>query len=113
MPGFNGTGPQGLGPMTGGARGYCLDPAQAGPAVGFGYGRGRRAGRGFGRGMGMRQGFGAGWGVNPAAAPQGAYDQRSALEYQVKILEDQLSGMKETLSSYQRNASGGSEPSGE
>jgi len=26
MPGFNGTGPRGAGPMTGGARGYCAVP---------------------------------------------------------------------------------------
>jgi len=26
MPGFNGTGPRGLGPMTGGGRGFCAIP---------------------------------------------------------------------------------------
>jgi len=26
MPGFNGTGPRGIGPMTGGGRGYCAVP---------------------------------------------------------------------------------------
>ena len=26
MPGFNGTGPRGMGPMTGGGRGYCAIP---------------------------------------------------------------------------------------
>jgi len=26
MPGFDGTGPRGAGPMTGGARGYCVVP---------------------------------------------------------------------------------------
>ena len=26
MPGFDGTGPRGMGPMTGGARGYCAVP---------------------------------------------------------------------------------------
>lgn len=26
MPGFNGTGPRGMGPMTGGGRGYCAVP---------------------------------------------------------------------------------------
>ena len=29
MPGFDGTGPRGMGPMTGGGRGYCAAP-QAG-----------------------------------------------------------------------------------
>jgi len=26
MPGFDGTGPRGMGPMTGGGRGYCVVP---------------------------------------------------------------------------------------
>jgi len=26
MPGFDGTGPRGMGPMTGGGRGYCVIP---------------------------------------------------------------------------------------
>ena len=26
MPGFDGTGPRGMGPMTGGSRGYCAVP---------------------------------------------------------------------------------------
>ena len=26
MPGFDGTGPRGMGPMTGGSRGYCVIP---------------------------------------------------------------------------------------
>jgi len=30
MPGFDGTGPRGLGPMTGGGRGYCAVPLGAG-----------------------------------------------------------------------------------
>ena len=28
MPGFDGTGPRGLGPMTGGCRGYCVLPVK-------------------------------------------------------------------------------------
>jgi len=37
MPGFDGTGPRGLGPMTGGARGYCAMPVGN---TGAGYRRG-------------------------------------------------------------------------
>ena len=54
MPGFDGTGPRGMGPMTGGGRGFC------GPyAVGSGYGLGRGYGfeRGYGFGMGMPYGY--------------------------------------------------------
>jgi len=39
MPGRDGTGPMGYGPMTGGRRGFCGDAA---PSPGRGGGRGRR-----------------------------------------------------------------------
>jgi hypothetical protein len=41
MPGFDGTGPGGMGPFTGGGRGFCRTRgmAPAYPAYGFGYGR--------------------------------------------------------------------------
>lgn len=76
MPGFNGTGPGGMGPMTGGARGWCTpysplyagaDPAPDGPYAyppsyfrprrgyppAYGFGRPRWGLRGFwGRGLG-------------------------------------------------------------
>ena len=65
MPGFDGTGPMGAGPMTGGARGFC-NPASAdyGPIYGggFGYGRGFGRGRGFRRGFGQGRGWGRGYG---------------------------------------------------
>ena len=75
MPGFDGTGPQGQGPMTGGGRGLC-NPRAIGYgspfAGGFGYGRGfgmgRGYGRGFGRGMGM--GMGMGYGYGPGYGPR-------------------------------------------
>jgi hypothetical protein len=71
MPGFDGTGPQGKGPMTGGGRGFCypgLKEAIPGtpsglprlglrrfwPPLGLGRGVG---GRGGGRGRGWRGGF--------------------------------------------------------
>jgi len=64
MPGLNGTGPMGDGPMTGGGRGRC-NPANRGFEGQFidiftGFNRGSGSGRGSGRGsgMGMRRGFG-------------------------------------------------------
>ncbi len=48
MPGFDGTGPAGSGPMTGGGRGYCcyagsynFGRPRLRQGTGFGYGRGR------------------------------------------------------------------------
>ena len=66
MPGFNGSGPAGAGPMTGGGRGLC-NPVNAnrGAWSAAGFGRGLGFGRGFMRGgSGMRRGFGGrglGW----------------------------------------------------
>jgi len=61
MPGRDGTGPQGLGPMTGRGFGSCAAPVvpQVDPRLGRGRGgpgrgRGRGFGQGFGRGMGRR-----------------------------------------------------------
>ena len=48
MPRFDGTGPAGQGPMTGGGRGNC----SAGRGTGFGRGM-RCGGRGMGRGAGF------------------------------------------------------------
>jgi hypothetical protein len=71
MPRGDGTGPAGLGPMTGRAAGYCAGypvPGFMNPIGGRGYwgwGRGGGRGRGFGRGFGWaRAGFGwPAWGV--------------------------------------------------
>jgi hypothetical protein len=80
MPGFNGTGPAGLGPMTGWGRGYCnpyiasygqapvTGPTYWAPGYwrgfgrGLGFGRGRALGRGFRRGYGPGFGWGLGYG---------------------------------------------------
>lgn len=68
MPFLDGTGPRGMGPMTGRGMGYCAGRVSPGfpPArtAWFGRGRGRGFGRGMGRGwgMGFGRGFGRGWG---------------------------------------------------
>ncbi len=57
MPGGNGTGPMGMGPMTGRGRGRCTEnawPDQADDRPR----RGRGRGRGFGRELAQRMGFG-------------------------------------------------------
>ena len=79
MPGFDGTGPAGRGPMTGGGRGYCNPYVPRMPGVGpvrapywgsaravspYGFGRPHWGlGRGFfGRGLGRGWGLGRGRG---------------------------------------------------
>ena len=62
MPGFDGTGPRGMGPMTGGGRGYCSPRGARGGWLsyggrgwgGYGYGYGY-PGRGFGLGVVTRE----------------------------------------------------------
>ncbi|MBN1152457.1 MAG: DUF5320 domain-containing protein [Dehalococcoidia bacterium] len=82
MPRGDGTGPMGMGPMTGRGAGYCSGAGAPGfmnPSPGWGYGRGygrgfglglgRGGGRGFAaRGFGRRgAGFGAPYGYGPWA----------------------------------------------
>jgi len=110
MPGFDGTGPAGIGPMTGWGRGYCS------PGTGIAYrGRGLWMGRGGGWGFGFRGssppwpyvGLGRGglprcgyyvgnaaWGMpyGPAAvAPEWTMEQ------ELGYLRDEAEAVKETL----------------
>ena len=69
MPRGDGTGPAGMGPMTGRGVGFCVGyavPGYANPIGGRGYGMGWGRGRGMGRGRGFGRGFGwagAGYGM--------------------------------------------------
>ena len=108
MPRGDGTGPMGLGPMTGRGLGYCAGyrvPGFANPA-GYGLGRGMAWGRGGGggRGLALRRGRGgfappyAGFvppvaGVFPTAVP----DEETALKSHLSVLEQQLSAVKARL----------------
>lgn len=56
MPGFDGTGLFGSGPITGGGRGFCASQAETIPNRPF-YGRAFARGFGMGRGRGFRNWF--------------------------------------------------------
>ena len=101
MPRGNGTGPAGMGPMTGRGAGYC---------AGFGVpGYANFAGRGFfgcsGRGMGFRNRFFAaglpGWqgaGRPPYyAVGLSADEEKDVLARQAKAFEDQLTGLRKRI----------------
>ena len=80
MPGFNGAGPAGMGPMTGWGQGYCNPsrPAYASaPALEAGY-RAAAYGRGFGRGFGRGRGVGRGRDYERGFGRRGAYPARGA-----------------------------------
>ena len=83
MPGFDGTGPAGMGSMTGWGRGFCNPSRTAdGPAPtlrpgyrGYGYGQGFGGALGQGRCFrgGFGSGFGRGRGYGRGFDPRGAY----------------------------------------
>jgi len=62
MPGGDGTGPAGLGRMTGRAAGYCAGYSDIG-TVNPGFGRGYGLGYGRSLGLGMRRGHRGRWAV--------------------------------------------------
>ncbi len=64
MPGFDGRGPLGEGPVTGGGRGYCNNPG-AGCGRLSGFGRGMAYGRGAGLGRGLGRGYCRGYAPTP------------------------------------------------
>ncbi len=83
MPGFDGTGPLGQGPMTGGGFGFC----------GRGYGRGIRRGRGFGMGRGFGRRF---WGAAPLNySPE---DELEMLKREKELLEQDIAALEKEIS---------------
>lgn len=120
MPGGDGTGPMGMGAMTGRGLGYCAGYAQpgfaTGPGRGFGYGFGFGGGRGWGRGRrnrfwatGVPGWLRAGWGAYtppmgqpyPTGQPFGyapsADEERGFLESQIRVLQEQLNQMQQRV----------------
>jgi hypothetical protein len=105
MPGFNGTGPRGMGPMTGGGRGFC-SPWGIGRAYGMGRsGAFRGPGGGFRAGF-ARRGMGAYGGYTP---PWGAYapptyetsfpkaSDLSGLKEQARMMEEELNEIQQRI----------------
>lgn len=107
MPGGDGTGPLGMGPMTGRAAGFCAGYGMPGymnqiPGRGFGMGRGRGFwGRGGGRGW--RNRFYAtgipGWaaGSMPYGAPYAAPYAAPTKEQELGMLKDQAEQFESAL----------------
>ncbi len=90
MPFGDGTGPLGLGPMTGRGLGYCAGRGRPGYMTpGFGWGRGR----GFGRGFGWRRGWGRGWRYSastPKEEKEMLIDELNVLREEAKAIERRL-----------------------
>jgi len=122
MPAGDGTGPRGMGPMTGRGAGYCAGygaPGYANPmpgrGFGMGWGRGGGWGGGWGRGRGWRNMYYAtglpgwarygyaptggappAWGTPPAAA-YGPYGAPPTPEQETEFLKTQAEWLKEQL----------------
>jgi hypothetical protein len=104
MPRGDGTGPMGMGRMTGRGAGYCAGFATPGYANPVGFAGG--FGCGFGGGRGFRRMFYAtgmpGWARYGAPAYAGvngeAADERELLNSQAEFLEKELQQVKKRLS---------------
>ena len=105
MPGFDGSGPKGRGPMTGGARGYCNPGASYGIErsgsrrdFSFGYGRGR----GY-RHMFWETGLPR-WARRRSDWPgSGPYREPSySREDEVRMLKEEAEALKDELNAIER-----------
>jgi hypothetical protein len=125
MPGFDGTGPAGMGPMTGRAAGYCGGydvPGWANPAPGRGFGLGWGRGGAWGAhggwgsgwrhrfwyyatgvpgwarlGYGLARGALPAWGYGPYASASRRQQEIEFLSQQAKWLEQQLDAISEHI----------------
>ena len=95
MPRGDGTGPMGMGPMTGRGAGYCAGyptPGFMNPYGGRGMGMAWGRGGGFGRGMAMRRGRGRAFGFAPAA-----FASAPTREQELDMLRDQAESLKSQM----------------
>lgn len=106
MPGGNGTGPAGMGPMTGRGAGFCVGyavPGYANPVGGRSMGMGRGQGRGMGRGRGFGRGFGwsgagEGYPANAFFGPTVTAEQGlEGLKQQADFMQNSLSQINERI----------------
>ena len=101
MPGFDGTGPRGMGPMAGGGRGFCGNPggarrplASGRPFFGWGGGRGwRNQYHATGLPRWQRRAF--------CSTPASAEDEKQALKSEADFLRLKLQTLEERLAAMQ------------
>jgi len=110
MPAGDGTGPRGMGPMTGRGAGYDM-PGYANPVPSRGFGMGWGRGRGwrhqYATGMPgwARFGYAPAWGTPPAAA-YGPYGAPPTPEQETEFLKTQAEWLKEQLDAISKRIAG-------
>ena len=109
MSGFDGTGPNFAGPMTGGARGYCYQDAPApgirfgrGPGVGRGLGGRQRRGRGSWPGMGLGRSTGRHWATLDPVADRATMIRQ--LDQQAQFVQQHLDTLNARIESLKADA---------
>ena len=116
MPGGDGTGPEGMGPMTGGGFGFCADPDAPGytpVGLGRGYragwgrgmGWGRRGGwgrRAFGPRLGLRRGFAAPWRQPVEYGPPARDQEAQYLKQRAEWLQGELDAISQRVGELER-----------
>ena len=111
MPRGDGTGPMGMGPMTGRGAGYCAGfrtPGFMNPGVGFGGGGIGRGRRNMFYATGMPGWVRGGWGYPaPMPYPQqepSAQDEKAYLENYAKWIEKELDEVKKRVKELEKEA---------
>lgn len=94
MPGFNQSGPEGQGPVTGKGRGMCQRTDYS-AFSGVGVGRGR--GRGMGTGQGMAQGEGMGRMPVSATKSAGSVNELESLKVQYESARTMMKELQEKI----------------
>ncbi len=116
MPRGDGTGPGGLGPMTGRAAGYCAGydaPGYVNPGPGRGFGLGFGGGRGGGWGWRHRYhatgrpgwapfGYAPTWAVPQAYAPPTPEQEVDLLKQQAEWLQSQLDAISKRMAELEK-----------
>jgi hypothetical protein len=101
MPGFDGTGPQGYGPMTGGGRGFCAVPFQGEFRRFY---PGKFGGRG--RGRGFRYWYRAtglpGWLRAGGVSQFTAQEESQLLKEQANALKEELQNIENRISALEQ-----------
>ncbi|MBL0700155.1 MAG: DUF5320 family protein [Desulfosarcina sp.] len=108
MPGLDGSGPQGGGPMTGGGRGVCntAAPGYGGRFVGGYYGRGMGRGfrGGYGNGIGMRRGFAGNMPVYGSGLPVNETSEVNSLKAEADHLKNILDNINSRVAELEKSS---------